>query len=227
MGSQGSGYLAEVCFNEQGQFRWEIAYVASGSDAAKIKTRVCVWRSDRWDPNLPRSAEWRLLSSQAAVPRHKTGRQQWASPSVLGRFEESRCPSWNGLFNVSLGCLQNGKASVFASTKWANAKCPCHPHPCVHWKDPFYSTQCESNIVHFKSYLLNSIPYTEAAPRRSPCQTLVSEVSLRTSSLWGRLSNWSIYTMLGWDMKLTLTHLDHHSTKPTHPKGTGTRAEIR
>ena len=156
-------------------FRWEIAHVASGSDAAKIKTHVCVWRSDWWDPNLPLSAEWRLLSSQAAVPRHKAGRQQWASPSALGRFEESRCPSWNGVFNVSLGCLQNGNAFVFASTKWANAKCPCHPHPRVHQyqthiKDPCYSTHCKSNTVRFKSYLLNSIPYTEVAPSRHPAK---------------------------------------------------------
>lgn len=95
------------------------------------------------------------------------------SPSTLGRFEESRCPSWNGLFNVSVGCLQNGNASIFANTEWANANWFCQQHPRVHGyqthiKDPFYSTQYKSNIVHFNSCLLNSISYTEAAPWGHP-----------------------------------------------------------
>lgn len=192
--------------------------------------RACVCgRSDRWDPNLPRSAEWRLLSSQAAVPRHKTGRQQWAHPFLAGL----RSPDVHhemGYLMYLWAVFQNGKASVFASTKWANAKCPCNSIR-VHWyqthKGPFLF-----NPMQIKHCAFQILSYLILFPTQKQLQgvhlaKLWCWRYLWDLCLWGWLSNWSIYTMLGWGMKLTLTHLDHHSAKPTHPKGTGTRAEIR
>lgn len=125
-----------------------------GSDTAKIKMNVRVVFGAHDTPTCCAAAQWCLPRSKGAVPHHKAGRQQRAPPSTFGRFEESRCPSWNGLFNVSVGCLQNGNASVFANTKRANAKCTCYWHQLVHGyrmhiKDPFYSIQCKSNILHF------------------------------------------------------------------------------
>lgn len=168
--SQNTALMCKDCFCPG---VWDTAYTANGLDTVNIRINVC--------------AELGQMRPQPAVLSQRDGFYIWrepfptiklegnSEPITFGRFEESRCPSWIGLFNVSVGCLQSGNAFDFANTTWANAKCVGHQHQCVFGyqiriKDPCYSIQCKSNTLHFNVCLLNSVSCIEAAPLGHPAK---------------------------------------------------------
>lgn len=168
--SQNTALMCKDCFWPG---VWDTAYTANGLDTVNIRINVC--------------AELGQMRPQPAVLSQRDGFYIWrepfptiklegsSEPITFGRFEESRCPSWIGLFNVSVGCLRSGNAFDFANTTWANAKCVGHQHQCVFGyqiriKDPCYSIQCKSNTLHFNVYLLNSVSCMEEAPLGHPAK---------------------------------------------------------